>query len=181
MNIRPAREEDLPAMLEIYRPYVEETTASFEYVTPTLAEFRTRFLEHISQFPWLVWEEDSRVLGYAYAGLAYGREAYRWCAEISIYFRRDARGGGRGRQILTVLEEILTRQGYRICYAIITAENQASLRFHEAMGYRTVAELPDCGYKMGRWLGIRYLQKDLNPLGTPEAFPRSWRELEELP
>ena len=36
MNIRPAREEDLPAMLEIYRPYVEETTASFEYVTPTL-------------------------------------------------------------------------------------------------------------------------------------------------
>ena len=163
MNIRPAREGDLPAMLEIYRPYVEETTASFEYVTPTLTEFRIRFLEHISQFPWLVWED------------------YRWCAEISIYFRRDARGGGRGRQILTVLEEILTRQGYRICYAIITAENQASLRFHEAMGYRTVAELPDCGYKMGRWLGIRYLQKDLNPLGKPEAFPRSWRELEELP
>ena len=179
MKIRPAREEDLPAMLEIYRPYVEETTTSFEYTTPSLAEFRNRFLEHTVQFPWLVWEENEQVLGYAYAGLAYGREAYRWCAEISIYFRRDARGGGRGRRLLTALEEILTRQGYRISYAIVTAENEASLRFHEAMGYRIVAELPNCGYKMGRWLGIRYLQKDLNPLGTPEAFPRSWRELEE--
>ena len=76
-----------------------------------------------------------------------------------------------------VLESV-PRQGYRISYAIITAENEASFRFHEAMGYRTVAELPNCGYKMGRWLGIRYLQKDLNPLGAPEAFPVSWRELE---
>lgn len=178
MSIRPAREEDLPVMLEIYRPYVEETTTSFEYVTPSLEEFRARFLDHTAQFPWLVWEEEGDVLGYAYAGLAYGRAAYRWCAEISIYFRKDARGHGRGRQLLTALENILTRQGYRISYAIITAENGASCRFHEAMGYRTVAELPNCGYKMGRWLGIRYLQKDLNPLGAPEAFPVSWRELE---
>ena len=178
MNIRPAREEDLPVMLEIYRPYVEETTTSFEYETPSLEEFRSRFREHVNEFPWLVWEEDGQVLGYAYAGLAYTRAAYRWCAEISIYFRRDARGRGRGRKLLAVLEEILTQQGYRVSYAIITAENEASLRFHEAMGYRTVAELPNCGYKMGRWLGIRYLQKDLNPLGAPEAFPVSWRELE---
>lgn len=182
MNIRPAREADLPAMLEIYRPYVEETTASFEYAAPSPEEFRARFLDHVSQFPWLLWEEKGEVLGYAYAGLAYGRDAYRWCAEISIYFRRDARGKGRGRQLLTALEEILTRQGYRISYAIITAENEASIRFHEAMGYRPVAELPNCGYKLGRWLGIRYLQKDLNPLGTPEHFPRrSWRELEAQP
>ena len=96
MSIRPARAEDLPVMLEIYRPYVEETTTSFEYVTPSLEEFRARFLEHTAQFPWLVWEEEGDVLGYAYAGLAYGRAAYRWCAEISIYFRKDARGMAGG-------------------------------------------------------------------------------------
>lgn len=28
--LRPAQESDLPAMLEIYRPYVEQTAVSFE-------------------------------------------------------------------------------------------------------------------------------------------------------
>ena len=55
MSIRFAAEKDLPAMLEIYRPYVENTTYSFEYDTPCLRTFTQRFYDHIAQFPWLVW------------------------------------------------------------------------------------------------------------------------------
>ena len=66
--IRFATEKDLPAMLAIYKPYVEETTYSFEYDTPCLRTFTQRFYDHVAQFPWLVWEEDGAVLGYAYAG-----------------------------------------------------------------------------------------------------------------
>lgn len=179
MPIRPAREADLPAMLEIYRPYVEHTTVSFEYEAPTLAEFRQRFLEHTAQFPWLVWEEDGKVLGYAYAGAPWERAAYRWCAEISIYFAESARGGGRGRQLLAALEEILQRQGYRVVYALVTGENESSLRFHRAVGYRDICKFPACGYKMGRWLGVCYLEKRLAQPEKAEGFPVSWRELEE--
>ena len=66
MPIRAARLEDIPAILEIYRPYVENTTYSFEYTVPSLEEFTVRFVEHTRQFPWLVWEEEGAVLGYAY-------------------------------------------------------------------------------------------------------------------
>ena len=179
MSIRPAREGDLPAMLEIYRPYVEHTTVSFEYETPTPAEFRRRCLEHTAQFPWLVWEEEGKVLGYAYAGAPWERAAYRWCGEISIYFGESARGQGRGKKLLGALEEILKRQGYRVLYALVTSENQDSIRFHERAGYAKRLEFPACGYKMGRWLGVYYLEKRLEQAGDPVDFPVSWRELEE--
>ena len=62
--IRIATEKDIPAMLRIYSPYVENTTYSFEYTPPTLEQFTERFLKYTKQCPWLVWEEDGTVLGY---------------------------------------------------------------------------------------------------------------------
>ena len=56
MSIRPATVQDVPRILEIYAPYVENTAISFEYTVPTLDEFTQRFLKITAQFPWLVWE-----------------------------------------------------------------------------------------------------------------------------
>ena len=71
MSIRIATESDLPQILEIYRPYVENTTYSFEYDAPSFDAFRARFLGITKQFPWLVWEESGVILGYAYAMAPY--------------------------------------------------------------------------------------------------------------
>lgn len=174
--IRPAVPEDLPELLEIYRPYVEHTAVSFEYTPPTPEAFRLRFLEHTAQFPWLVWEEDGRILGYAYAGAPWERAAYRWCAESSVYLREDCRGRGIGRALYAALEALLQKQGYRVLYAVITSDNAPSLAFHKALGYVPRAYFPDCGYKFGRWYGVSWLEKRLNAPGAPEAFPPAWKE-----
>ena len=163
--IRHATDRDLPAMLAIYRPYVENTTYSFEYDVPCLRTFTQRFYDHVAQFPWLVWEENGVVLG------------YRWCAEVSIYLDPQVHGRGIGRQLYAQLEDILTRQGYRVAYALITTENPGSVAFHEKLGYVYHSTFADCGYKMGRWLGVIWLQKRLNPNGTPTAFPKKWTEV----
>ena len=84
MMIRMAVEADVPAMLAIYSPYVLNTTASFEYEPPTQAEFLERFRRITRQFPWLVWEEEGEILGYAYGSLPFERAAYAWCAEASV-------------------------------------------------------------------------------------------------
>ena len=109
--IRFAEIRDLPRILSIYAPYVRETTYSFEYDVPTEAEFRRRFEDITAQFPWIVWEEDGRVLGYAYGSLPFSRAGYAWCAETSIYLAPEARGRGIGRALDTVLEALLRRQG----------------------------------------------------------------------
>ena len=150
--IRMATKEDLPSMLSIYAPYVLNTTHSFEYQVPSQEEFLQRFETITAQLPWLVWEEDGTVWGYAYASLPFKRSAYQWCCEVSIYLAPQVHGRGIGRRLYQVLEQILRLQGYRVVYSVITTENTGSLAFHEKVGYKTVATLPGCGMKFGRWL-----------------------------
>ena len=171
MSIRAAVLEDLPQILAIYAPYVENTTVSFEYTPPTLEEFTARFTSITAQFPWLVWEEDGRILGYAYGSPPFHRAAYQWCGEASIYLHPDARRRGIGKALYTVLEEIMKRQGYHKVYAIITEQNHASLSFHRAMGYSFVANFPKCGFKHGQWIGITWLEKPLILSESPSNPP----------
>lgn len=173
--IRCAEEKDLPEILEIYGPYILNTTASFEYAVPTLEEFTARFRSITAQFPWLVWEEKGKLLGYAYGSAPFERAAYRWCAESSVYLRPEARGRGIGKRLYLVLEEILRRQGYALIYAIITSENEASLAFHRRLGYTVTASMPGCGYKFGRNLGIIWMEKRLISGVFPSEFPQNWR------
>ena len=173
--IRPAVEEDVPEILSIYAPYVENTTITFEYDVPCHREFMQRFLDITAQYPFLVWEEDGVILGYAYASAPYTRAAYRWCAEPSVYLRPEARGRGIGRRLYAALEWILDKQGYQVLYALVTSENTGSMRFHEKMGYVSRAVFPDCGFKFGRWLGVTWMEKRLKIVQSPSGFPASWQ------
>ena len=177
--IRIATEADVPEILAIYAPYVENTTITFEYDVPCKREFMQRFLTITAQFPWLVWEEAGKILGYAYAAPPYARTAYSWCAEPSVYLKPEARGRGIGRKLYAALEEILKLQGYQVLYALITGENEDSLAFHKKLGYEVRVLFPDCGFKFGRWLGVYWLEKRLKTVETPNSFPASFPRLRQ--
>jgi len=177
--IRFAEKTDIPQILAIYGPYVEHTGYSFEYTVPTVDEMIRRFERYTEQFPWLVWEEDGTVLGYAYGSAPFERAAYRWCAEVSVYLAPEIHGRGIGRKLYTALESLLWKQGYQVIYALITTENQGSLDFHSRLGYETVATFPDCGLKFGRWLGVVWMEKRRKTVEYPQNFPISWRVIVE--
>ncbi len=177
MSIRAASGADIPAMLSIYAHFVHSTAVSFEYTLPTHEEFLRRFQAHIALCPWLVWEENGEVLGYAYAGQAFERAAYSWNAEISCYLAENIRGRGIGRKLYAQIEEILRKQGYRKVFAVVTSANEASVKFHEAIGYRRAVVYKDIGYKLGKWYDVIWLEKQLQPLGDPEVFPTPWQEI----
>ena len=179
MSVRSACEGDLPGILAIYAPYVESTTVSFEYEAPSLEDFTRRFRDITRQFPWLVWEEEGRILGYAYGSAPFERAAYRWCAEPSIYLAPEAQGRGIGRRLYEALEDLLGKQGYQLLYAIITDQNAASIAFHEHLGYRRLAHFGGCAYKFGENLGILWMEKRLSPVEIPSIFPKSWKEVVE--
>ena len=175
--IRLATQTDIPAILSIYGPYVQNTAISFEYSVPTLEEFTERFLGITTRFPWLVWEENGQVLGYAYASLPFGRAAYRWVAASSIYLAPEAQGNGIGTKLYAALEAILAELGYRKTYAIITSDNPGSLRFHEKAGFRLIGEFPDCGVKFQKLYSIVWMEKDLNFEEIPKDFPKPVDEI----
>ena len=132
--IRNATEADVPAILDIYAPYVLTSTATFEYDVPTQAEFMQRFREITAQFPWLVWEEEGKILGYVYASRPYARAAYSWCSEPSVYLLPEARRKGIGAKLYRVVEECLKLQGYQLLYALVTGENFGSYIKRFSMG-----------------------------------------------
>lgn len=180
MHIRFATKEDISPMLEIYRPYVETTTVSFEYTCPSLEEFTSRFKKYTQQFPWLVWEEDGEVLGYAYACAPFTRMAYSWVAEASVYLRKDAHRRGIGTALYRALEAILTKQGYLTLYTLVTSENATSLAFHQAVGYEIRADFPRQGFKMGKALGVIWLEKTLHFVDYPQEMPVSVETLVKI-
>ena len=165
--LRPATAADVPAMLAIYAPYVTDTAVTFEYDPPTEAEFAARFARITANYPWLVLEEEGRILGYAYADRAFEKAAYAWCADMTIYLAPEAAGQGRGKALYLALEEALRRQGIVILYALVTASNALSLRFHAALGYREIGRLDASGWKFGRWHDVIWLEKRLAPPEQP--------------
>ena len=172
--IRIATENDVPQLLAIYTPYILNTTYTFEYDVPTEAEFLQRFRRLTAQFPWLVWEEDGTILGYAYGSAPFERAAYNWCAEDSVYLLPDAQGRGIGSRLVTALEKVLFYQGYQRIYALITAENQLSIAFHKKLGYTLRGELPDAGIKFGRKVGVVWMDKAGSFVEIPSSFPIPW-------
>lgn len=178
MPIRLATQHDLPAILVIYRPYIEQTAITFEYDVPSLESFTDRFRKITALCPWLVWEENNEILGYAYGAPAFERKAYAWCADLSVYLKPEAYGRGIGRALYAKLEKLLERQGYRVLYALVTTANAPSIAFHKAVGYREVAAFPDCGWKLGQWHGVVWLEKDVGEDTPPTDFPVPFPQLE---
>lgn len=178
MGIRFATTADVEEIRRIYAPYILCSAYTFEYTVPDREEFYQRFLRVTEQFPWLVWEEDGEILGYAYADRTFERRAFGFLADLSVYLREDARGRGMGAEFYRLLEEILRRQGYCRAYGIVTAENRGSCAFHEAMGYTNIAHFRDAGKKFGKWYGVIWYEKVLRGGEPPLHFPRPWYEVD---
>lgn len=127
LSIRLAKPQDAPHLLAIYRPYVQKTAITFETEVPSLQEFEQRILTTLQTHPYLVAEQEGKVLGYAYAHPYYGRAAYQWTAEVSIYVAENARTKGIGTILYDKLEALLAKQGMVNLLACLAYPNPAPL------------------------------------------------------
>ena len=166
IRIRNASVDDAKKLLEIYGPYVRNTAISFEYEVPSIEEFKKRIENTMKKYPYLIAEEDNQILGYAYAGAFYGRAAYDWSVETTIYLAPKTRKKGVGRILYEALEQKLKEMGILNLYACIAYPevedeylDKNSAQFHEHLGYVKVGEFHKCGYKFGRWYNMIWMEK----------------------
>lgn len=168
IEIREATAQDAQALLAIYAPYVLETAITYEYDVPTLEDFTGRIEGTLRKYPYLVVIVDGRIVGYAYAGTFKGRRAYDCSVETSIYIDRTFHGQGIGRMLYEALEERLKAQGITNMYACIAYTEQedeyltnASVRFHERMGFQLCGTFHRCAVKFGRSYDMVWMEKFL--------------------
>ena len=168
ITIRKADMKDATALLEIYKPYVQNTAITFEYDVPSVQEFEERIARITKKYPYLVAETDEGIVGYAYASTFKDRAAYDWCVETSIYLRAEARGKGTGKKLYEALEAELKKMHVLNANACITYADfedeyhtNASMYFHEKLGYQFVGRFHQCGYKFGKWYDMIWMEKML--------------------
>ncbi|HEX5259664.1 MAG TPA: GNAT family N-acetyltransferase [Sphingomicrobium sp.] len=173
--IRLATISDADAIASIYRPYVETSRISFEEQAPGGTEIaaRMRSLLH----PWLIAEDDGRVLGYASSSPYHRRPAYRWTVETSVYLAPEAQGRGLGRELLSTLIELLTRQGYVTAIAAIALPNPVSIALHERLGFVAAGTYRGVGFKLDDWTDVSLWQRDLAPRAARPGEPVPYSSL----
>jgi phosphinothricin acetyltransferase len=173
VNVRPATTDDAPALCDIYRPAVTESTVSFEEEPPDAGSMADRVEETTAVHPWLVAERDGEVAGYAYAGTFNHRAAYRWSVTTSVYVARDHRRVGVARRLYEALFDVLTHQGMVNAYALITVPNPPSVALHESLGFELVGRFGEVGFKHGGWRDVAYWHRRLRdpPANPPEPVP----------
>ncbi len=160
MNVRPATQADLPAILAIYNDAVLHTTATYDEEPETL-DSRARWLsEHQAEgYPVLVAERpDAGVVGWSSLSAFRSRVGYRFTAEDSVYVAEGWRGQGIGRSLLEPLLEAARQRGLHAIVAGIDAESEASLRLHASLGFETVARFREVGFKFGRRLDVIFME-----------------------
>jgi len=165
--IRIAVEADAAACHAIYAPIVETSAITFETELPGVDAMAGRIRARLANHPWLVWEDDGKVVAYAYAGRFRERAAYDWIAETSIYVHEDARRRGIARRLYGALLGAMRLQGINQAVGVITLPGDTSVAMHEAMGFAPAGVWPKAGYKLGRWWDVGvwslFLSEPANP------------------
>ena len=178
--IRPSTDEDVPAMLAIYRHHIQKGVGDLggwepEQIQSEDLKQRRKSMRK-RRLPHLVAVVGNRIAGYAYAVPFRKRPAYRYALKHSIYVHDDFLHAGIGRRLLPALIDACAKAGYAQMIGYIDSTNEASLRLHEACGFQRVGLLKSIGFKFGRWTDSVMVQC---PLGQGDAaIPGPWPPME---
>lgn len=157
--IREVKLSDAKAIVDIYNYYILNTNITFEEKQLTVDDMEERIIEKTAKHPWIVYERNGQVIGYAYLSGWHSRSAYRYSNEASIYLDRNEKGHGIGRELFSKLLEISKGYGVHTIVSGITIPNKESISLHEKFGFKKIAEFEEIGFKNNKWLNVGYWQK----------------------
>lgn len=159
IQIRPYQTEDTQAILDLINHQILHSTALYDYNIRTFEQQQTILEEKISKnFPVIVAELDGQVAGFGMYSEFRFREAYKFTVEHSVYVNEGFHGKGIGKLLLEELITLARKQKRHTMIAVIDAENQGSVAFHEKFGFKTVGIIKESGYKFDRWLDSVFMQ-----------------------
>ena len=162
--IRPVTSADATEIARIYNHYIEQSTITFEEKAVTEEEIADR-INHVQEsWPWLVFEQENDLIGYAYATQWSGRCAYRYSAESSVYLDPAACGRGLGTALYSKILDELRKRQMHVVIGGIALPNDSSIALHEKLGFKKVAHFSEVGFKFGQWIDVGYWQLTQKPV-----------------
>ena len=167
VSVRPARESDLTRINEIYDTVIVDSHVSFDLEPWSMERRRAWWARYDEAGPFriLVAELDGSVIGVTYSSPYKHKEAYRTSVETTIVLDPDFTGQGVGTKLLGRLLDELAGEGVHRAIAVVALPNDASIKAHEALGFRRVGTLREIGFKFNRYWDTTILEKSLGEPG----------------
>jgi len=159
--IRPFQIEDTQQLLEIYNYYVLNSAATFDIETLSFETFLEKVSRINNDFPFIVFEENNNILGYAYGSRFRPKPAYNKTVESTVYVKHDEHGKQIGTLLYKALIVLLKQENYHLVLGVLTIPNEVSVKLHEKLGFKQVANLKQVGFKFGQWQNVGFWQLNL--------------------
>ena len=154
--IRPATPADAAALAAIYNPYITDTVITFEEEPVSAEEMAGRIRKVSATYPWIVWEEEGQVLGYAYASSWRSRHAYRFAVETTVYVDLAHQRKGIGEKLYRELVVAMRDYGFHSALGCLALPNDPSVTLHEKLGFTKVAHMKEAGWKFDQWVDVGF-------------------------
>ncbi len=157
--IRDVKPDDAARICEIYNYYIKNSVITFEEQPVSLSDMKERIKTIIINYPWIVYEEDGKILAYAYGSSWKVRSAYRYSAELTVYKDCNHNGKGVGYKIYDSLIKRMEQLNIHCLYGAIALPNYKSVNLHEKLGFSKCAHFNQVGYKLKKWVDVGYWEK----------------------
>lgn len=164
-ELRAATAADLPHIMAIFNPEILQGTANWRDEPRSLEQMQQWFEQlQQRQFPLIVAEVcgTGSIAGYADYDTFREISGYKQTVEHSVFIDPTYARQGLGKKLMLALIEIAQSQNMHIMVAAIDAENQASIRLHEGLGFVQTGLMPQVGKKFGQWRDLVLLQLNLD-------------------
>ncbi len=169
--IRFVDASDFNEILNIYKPFIENTSVTFECSVPSLESFTERIKKISDNYPYLVCSINNKIVGYAYANRHKERDAYQWNAELSVYISPSYQGYGIGKILYSALIDILKFQNIKNVYGVVTSPNETSEKLHKYFGFNKIGYYHNSGYKCDSWHDVMLFEKTIGDYNdSPDPF-----------
>ena len=156
--IRNVQIEDAQELLDIYNYYVLNTVITFDLEALSLDAFKEKITTVSADYPFIVYEENSEILGYAYGSKFRPKPAYNNTVESTVYLKHGAQGKQIGSKLYNELLFLLKQKNVHVVLGVLTLPNEASVKLHEKFGFKEVAHLKEVGLKFGEWQDVGFWQ-----------------------
>ncbi|MBU3160626.1 GNAT family N-acetyltransferase [Clostridium frigoris] len=166
--IRDANLNDLHDILEIYNDAILHTTAIYDYKAHTIEERIQWYEKKIQEgYPIIVFEENSKVIGFATFGSFRPWPAFKYTIEHSIYVHEKYSNKGIGTTLLKEIIRICDEREFATMVAGIDGSNENSIKMHEKLGFKYSGTINKAGYKFEKWLNLVFYQLELKGPNNP--------------
>lgn len=159
--IRTVKKEDAADICRIYNYYVSNSTITFEEEPIETHEMEGRIEEVTKILPWIVYEEDGELIGYAYASKWKGRCAYRYSVESTVYLHNNHTTKGVGTKLYKKLLDEVRERNFHLVIGGVALPNIKSEKLHEKLGFKKVAHFSEVGFKFNKWIDVGYWELKL--------------------